>query len=214
MTSTASDTPKVSAGFDINAEFRSVMHELGLSPEDTGGKITFVGEDPIFPSVHRLGACIGIPLMAGAAGIADIWRQRTGRGQDLTLDLRKAIHGINPGYKFMPTVNGYPLSAAVLVRWPPNGVRPVPDQGRSVVPADGGLPAHAGEHVHVPGVLAGQGQHRQGRVPVGQRGTRQGGRRSGRRLRHRPHARRVGSPPSGQVSGRQAVGGNRQDRRQ
>ena len=46
--------------------------------------------------------------MAGAAGIADIWRQRSGRGQDLTLDLRKAIHGINPMYKFMPTINGYP----------------------------------------------------------------------------------------------------------
>ena len=70
MTSTASDTLKVSAGFDINAEFRSVMKELGLSPEDTGGTITFVGEDPIFPSVHRLGACIGIPLMAGAAAVS------------------------------------------------------------------------------------------------------------------------------------------------
>jgi crotonobetainyl-CoA:carnitine CoA-transferase CaiB-like acyl-CoA transferase len=103
-----SNTSKSSGSFDINAEFRSVMHELGLSPEDTGGSITFIGEDPIFPTKHRLGACIAIPIMAGAAGIADIWRQRTGRGQDLTLDLRKAIHGINPMYKFNPTVNGYP----------------------------------------------------------------------------------------------------------
>jgi crotonobetainyl-CoA:carnitine CoA-transferase CaiB-like acyl-CoA transferase len=103
-----SNTSKGSGEFDINAEFRSVMHELGLSPEDTGGSITFVGEDPIFPTKHRLGACIAIPIMAGAAGIADIWRQRSGRGQDLTLDLRKAIHGINPMYKFNPTVNGYP----------------------------------------------------------------------------------------------------------
>jgi crotonobetainyl-CoA:carnitine CoA-transferase CaiB-like acyl-CoA transferase len=101
-------TPKVSAGFDINAQFRSVMHDLGLSPEDTGGEITFIGEDPIFPSKHRLGACISIPIMAGAAGIADVWRQRSGRGQDLTLDLRKAIHGINPMYKANPTINGYP----------------------------------------------------------------------------------------------------------
>jgi crotonobetainyl-CoA:carnitine CoA-transferase CaiB-like acyl-CoA transferase len=108
MTSNTLDTPKVSAGFDINAEFRSVMHELGLSPENTGGSITFIGEDPIFPTKHRLGACIAIPIMAGAAGIADIWRQRSGRGQDLTLDLRKAIHGINPMYKFNPTINGYP----------------------------------------------------------------------------------------------------------
>jgi hypothetical protein len=51
MTSNTLDTPKVSAGFDINAEFRSVMHDLGLSPEDTGGSITFIGEDPIFPTV-------------------------------------------------------------------------------------------------------------------------------------------------------------------
>ena len=108
ITGNTSDTAKVSAAFDINAEFRSVMHELGLFTEDTGGDITFVGEDPIFPTVHRLGACIGIPIMAGAAGIANIWRQRTGRGQDLTLDLRKAIHGINPMYKFKPTINGYP----------------------------------------------------------------------------------------------------------
>ena len=79
-----SNTSKGSGSFDINAEFRSVMHDLGLSAEDTGGSITFVGEDPIFPTKHRLGACIAIPIMAGAAGIADIWRQRTGRGQDLT----------------------------------------------------------------------------------------------------------------------------------
>ena len=69
MTITASDTHQVSTGFDINAEFRSVMYELGLSAEDTGGELTFVGEDPIFPSVHRLGACIGIPLMAGPRGL-------------------------------------------------------------------------------------------------------------------------------------------------
>ena len=107
-----SNTSKESGDFDINAQFRAVMHELGLSPENTGGSITFIGEDPIFPSKHRLGACISIPMMAGAAGIADIWRQRSGRGQDLTLDVRKAIHGINPMYKNPaysgPTVNGYP----------------------------------------------------------------------------------------------------------
>jgi crotonobetainyl-CoA:carnitine CoA-transferase CaiB-like acyl-CoA transferase len=102
------NTSESSGSFDINAEFRSVMHDLGLSPEDTGGSITFIGEDPIFPTKHRLGACVSIPIMAGAAGIAEIWRQRTGRGQDLTLDLRKAIHGINPMYKFGPTINGYP----------------------------------------------------------------------------------------------------------
>jgi hypothetical protein len=102
--STTTSAPATSRGFDAYSHFRSFMDDLRLSPEDTGGKITFVGEDPIFPSLHRLGACISIPIMAGAAGIAEIWRQRSGRGQDLSIDLRKAIHGINPMYKFMPTV--------------------------------------------------------------------------------------------------------------
>jgi crotonobetainyl-CoA:carnitine CoA-transferase CaiB-like acyl-CoA transferase len=94
--------------FDINDEFDRFMHGLGLSPEDTGGRITFVGSDPIFESRHRIGACISIPIMAAAAAAATVWRMRTERGQDLTLDLRKAIHGVNPVYKFHPTVNGYP----------------------------------------------------------------------------------------------------------
>jgi hypothetical protein len=46
MASNTLTTPKVSAGFDINAHFRKLMHELGLTPEDTGGSITFVGKDP------------------------------------------------------------------------------------------------------------------------------------------------------------------------
>jgi hypothetical protein len=65
MSSNTVAAAPLSAGFDVNAHLHSVMHDLGLSPEDTGGTITFVGEDPIFPSVHRLGACIGIPIMAG-----------------------------------------------------------------------------------------------------------------------------------------------------
>ena len=69
MSTDTSVTPSAAAGFDVNAQFRSFMKELGLSPEDTGGTITFVGEDPIFPSVYRLGACISIPIMAAAAGI-------------------------------------------------------------------------------------------------------------------------------------------------
>jgi hypothetical protein len=38
----ASNTSKESGDFDINAQFRAVMHELGLSPENTGGSITFM----------------------------------------------------------------------------------------------------------------------------------------------------------------------------
>src|SRR5215471_12263009 len=86
--------------FDINDEFDRFMHGIGLSPEETGGQITFLGSDPIFQSRHRIAACISIPIMAGAAATAIVWRMRTDRGQDLTLDLRKAIHHVNPVYSF------------------------------------------------------------------------------------------------------------------
>ena len=76
--------------FDIDGKFCGV---LGLAPSNAGGKITFVGEDPILPSRHRLGACISIPMMASAVGAATIWRMPSGRGQDLQLDLRNAIQG-------------------------------------------------------------------------------------------------------------------------
>src|SRR5215510_10830130 len=93
--------------FDIDAAFTDFMQGIGLSTEDTGGQITFVGSDPIYQSRHRIAACIAIPMMGAAAGAATVWRMRTDRGQDLSLDLRKAIHGVNPVLRFKPTVNGY-----------------------------------------------------------------------------------------------------------
>jgi len=100
--------------FDINAAFEQLMNSIGLSSTDTGGKITFTGSDPIFDSRFRIGACISIPIMAAAAGAAIVWRHRTGRGQDLSLDLRKAIHGVNPVYKFTPTLNGFPYQSPLF----------------------------------------------------------------------------------------------------
>ena len=98
--------PLTSKEFDIGTAFEQFMNGIGLSPQDAGGKISFIGEDPIFESRHRIGACIAIPIMGAATGAAAVWRMRTGRGQDLTLDLRKAIYGVNPVYKFKPTING------------------------------------------------------------------------------------------------------------
>lgn len=104
-----------SKNFDIDSEFAKFMNGMGLCVEDTGGKIVFLGSDPIIPSRFRIGACIGIPIMGAAAGAATIWAMRTGRGQDLTLDLRKAIHGVNPIYRFKPTINGVPYQMPYAV---------------------------------------------------------------------------------------------------
>jgi len=63
-----------------------------------------------------------------------IWKMRTGRGQDLSLELREAIHGVNPVYKFKATINGVPYQIPYGLA--PNDLWPVPDQGWSVDPSD------------------------------------------------------------------------------
>jgi crotonobetainyl-CoA:carnitine CoA-transferase CaiB-like acyl-CoA transferase len=80
--------------FKIEDHFNQLLQSVGLNPVDTGGKISFYGQDTIMQSRIRLGASYAIPYMGCAAGAAMIWREKTGRSQDLHIDLRKAIHYI------------------------------------------------------------------------------------------------------------------------
>jgi crotonobetainyl-CoA:carnitine CoA-transferase CaiB-like acyl-CoA transferase len=92
--------------FEPLAALDDVLDDVGLSRADTGGRVSFAGRDPILPAAHRLGACIGIPIMAGAVAAVAFHRQRGGPAQDLELDLRQAVHSINPGAFWNPTLNG------------------------------------------------------------------------------------------------------------
>jgi len=97
-----------SAGLDFPKELERLLAGTGVRPSDTGGRITFVGQDPIFPSAIRLGSVFALSAMAAAVGAASIWKLRTGKGQDLSIDLRRASHGIDPELTFGPTINGWP----------------------------------------------------------------------------------------------------------
>jgi crotonobetainyl-CoA:carnitine CoA-transferase CaiB-like acyl-CoA transferase len=101
--------------FDPDVALSVLLDEVGLSVADAGGWVSFAGVDPILPSRLRLGAAIGIPVMASAVGAAAIWRARGGAGQDLHLDLRKAVHGITPHYAWHPTLNGLAHSHALVL---------------------------------------------------------------------------------------------------
>jgi crotonobetainyl-CoA:carnitine CoA-transferase CaiB-like acyl-CoA transferase len=96
-------------GFDIHQALRDVLAPAGLLPEDSGGRITFIGSDPIVPSVMRLGAVPALGLTAKSVALAALWRQRGGEGQDITMDLRKAPHRLCPFYdQKWELLNGYP----------------------------------------------------------------------------------------------------------
>jgi crotonobetainyl-CoA:carnitine CoA-transferase CaiB-like acyl-CoA transferase len=108
MTSHATTAPSDSTTFDPVTALDDLLLDVGLSGANAGGTVAFAGEDPIVPAAHRLGACIGIPMMAAAIGAVAFHRNRGGPRQDLELDLRQAVHGINPAAFWHPTLNGEP----------------------------------------------------------------------------------------------------------
>ena len=115
--------------FNIDDSFAQYMGWLGGKTGDGGGNVTFSGQDPIVRSHFRIASCMAIPAMAAGVLSAAIWKDRTGEGQDVRIDLREAMYNVNPligiimkmrmkmgaipasdpvarNFSFEPTVNG------------------------------------------------------------------------------------------------------------
>ena len=87
----------------------NILRDAGLSIADSGGKITFAGQEPIRKTVIKAGATTACILAANAVADAAIWKARTGEGQDIHVDLRKAWIEQSPWQKDAApytTVNG------------------------------------------------------------------------------------------------------------
>lgn len=69
----------------------SLIKDCGLDPADTGGAVTLTGADPVVDSRHRLGEASAAAIAAAAFSMAALWRQRSGEGQDITVDARRAV---------------------------------------------------------------------------------------------------------------------------
>src|SRR5215475_11286311 len=83
--------PASSPEFDLHGAVNEVLKDVGLTAADSGGKLSFYGSDPIIPSPHRFGSMAALGLAAKAVGVAALWRDRTGEGQDIHVDVRKAL---------------------------------------------------------------------------------------------------------------------------
>lgn len=69
----------------------NMLGEAGLNRADLKGELTFAGLDPLRPSVLKVGAA-GAAVVAGKAiASALIYQEKTGEGQDIHVDLRKAF---------------------------------------------------------------------------------------------------------------------------
>ncbi|BDD03873.1 CoA transferase [Aureibacter tunicatorum] len=105
--------------FNIKEHFEAFCKEIGMNSHSAGVKsLVFKGEDPVLPDKLRLGAIYAIPAAAQATQIADIWHIRTGRSQDIEVDLAQGapmisdipfttLNGRPYFNQFVTTPNGY-----------------------------------------------------------------------------------------------------------
>src|SRR5271169_7009717 len=83
--------PATASDFDLYGGVNEVLKEVGLTVADGGGKLMFYGQDPIIPSRFRFGSMSAISLAATSVAVAALWKHRTGEGQDVSVDVRKAL---------------------------------------------------------------------------------------------------------------------------
>ena len=77
---------------------RSVLPAAGLDAA-RADKVTFTGgTDPILPTPFRVGIAGAATLAATGLAAADLWETRTGRKQDIAVDVRHATASLRSGH--------------------------------------------------------------------------------------------------------------------
>src|ERR1700745_1602412 len=103
------NNPSTSSDFDFHEGVNQVLADVGMSAADSGGQLTFYGQDPIVPSPFRFGTSAAIGLAAKTIAAAAIWRDRSGEEQDIHVDLGKAFRRFCGFYDGVwETINGRP----------------------------------------------------------------------------------------------------------
>jgi crotonobetainyl-CoA:carnitine CoA-transferase CaiB-like acyl-CoA transferase len=101
--------PATSPDFDFHEGVNQVLADIDMTTADSGGKLSFYGQDPILPSPVRFGTMAAIGLAARSVALAALWKESTGEGQNISVDVRKALKRF---YGFFDnkweTINGRP----------------------------------------------------------------------------------------------------------
>ena len=101
------NNPATSSDFDFHQGVNQVLADVGMSAVDSGGQLSFYGQDPIVPSRIRFATMAGIGLAAKTIAAAAVWRDRTGQSQDVHVDVRKAYRRFSGFFEgIWETVNG------------------------------------------------------------------------------------------------------------
>ncbi len=81
-----------------HSALRTILPIAGWSP-DRADTVTFTGgTDPILPTPFRIGTAGAATLAATGLAAADLWESRTGRRQDVAVDVRQATASLRGGH--------------------------------------------------------------------------------------------------------------------
>lgn len=106
------DNPSKSNTIDLPAQVESLLQSLGAITSDSGVRSPITAPTPIKPDRLPYGSACAIALAAKAILIAKIWKERTGEGQDIHVDVRKALRRFSPFLEGKwELVNGFPRRA-------------------------------------------------------------------------------------------------------
>lgn len=112
-----------------HAALRAVAPSTGWSDELLQRVSFSGGADPILPTPFRIGAAGAAAIAASGLAAADLWEQRSGRPQDVAVDLRQATAA---------------LRSALYMRL---GDGPVPDERSPIM---GVYPTKGGRWAYIP----------------------------------------------------------------
>src|SRR5262245_51140087 len=111
--------PATSPEFDLHSGVNEVLADVGLTTADSGGTLSFYGADPILPTPHRFGTMAALGMAARSVALAALWRQATGEGQDIAVDVRKVFRRFCGFFDLKwETINGRPPSGGSLITSP------------------------------------------------------------------------------------------------
>ena len=103
--------PATSPDFDLKQGVNEVLADVGMTSDDCGGELSFYGRDPILQSTLRFGTMAAIGLAARSIAVAALWRQAAGEGQNISVDVRKALRRFAGFFEGKwETINGRPPS--------------------------------------------------------------------------------------------------------
>src|SRR5271169_5249859 len=124
---------------------RTIMPIAGW-PEERAREVEITGgADPVLPTPFRIGAAGAAALAATGLAAADLWELRSGRRQQVSVDLRQAVASLRSGHYMQ--INGAAISTE---RNPVMGVYPAKNGRWSYIHAN--FPNHRAAAMSVLGV--------------------------------------------------------------